>query len=151
MFAGLLARVAFSAFGKQITVGLIVKIVGGLIIAGLLWLAYSKVHEHFQHITDLETQVTNLNADNKKLTDQKDELIRINKQNAAVAKTTGEQKDAATGIANNEAAATTNRSTKYKEIHDVIKAVPATTRPVDPIITRTLDSVWGPEPTRNSQ
>jgi hypothetical protein len=151
MIAGILARVAFSTFGKQITIGLIVKIILGIIAGVLVWLAYTTVRDHFQHITDLENQVTSLKTDNKTLTDQKKQLIAINQQNTRINQVQTEQRDAATGIGNSEAAASNTRSTKYKEIHDVIKASPVTDKPVDPLILRTLDSVWGQDATENSQ
>mgnify|MGYP003387184187 CR=1 FL=1 len=142
MFAGILAKVAFSAFGRKITVGLILKIIAGLIIAALLWWAVSAVRNHFQHITDLETQVTTLTTDNTKLKGQKAELIALNRSNAATTQVVGEQKAAATVIADTEVKASTVRTTKTKERADVILDTPPTADPVAPVVRDTLDSLW---------
>lgn len=137
-----LAKTLFSAFGFPVTPRTILKGLIGIGIAVLLWLAYSKVADHFKHIRDLENQVTTLEGDNKKLTDQKAELVRINQQNARTTQTTQEQQTAATNIGNKEAAASTVRTTKSKEIRDAINSTPTTATPVDPVILNTLDSVW---------
>ena len=139
-----LAKTLFSAFGFNISPRTILKALLGVGIAVVIYLAYDKVRDHFQHIKDLESSNAQLTRDKTKLEGQVDDLKKINRDNASTNKATTEQRDAATNIGNAEAVATTGRKARYKEVRDVIAAIPPSPDPVDPLILRTLDSLWGP-------
>jgi len=137
-----LVKRLFSVLGFTVTPKTILKVLLGLAVVVLLWLAYSKAHDHFQHIKDLESNNQKLTEDKNKLQGQLTQLKRINQDNASVNKTTGDQREAATNIANNEQAASSNRATRTREISNEIDHTKPTTTPVDPVITHTLDKLW---------
>lgn len=137
-----LAKELFSVMGFSISPKTILKVLLAILVAVLLWLAYSKVRDHFQHITDLENQNKSLTDDKTKLQGQLETVKQINKDNATTTKTAGEQQAATTGIANVEQTQSTTRATKTKEISDAIDHTPPTATPVDPVITNALDSLW---------
>lgn len=141
-----LAKTLFSVLGFPIKPSTILKGLLGIVGAGLLWLAYLKVADHFKHIRDMEAANTQLTADKNKLSGQVDDLKRINQQNAKTTRTTQEQQTAATAIGNKDAATSTIRATKTKEIRDAIDRTPPTTTAVDPVILTTLDRLWSQDP-----
>jgi len=146
MFGGLLAKVAFSAFGKQITVKTILLAILGIVVAVALFFAFRWINSYFQHIKDIETENTQLKRDNATLTEQKKQLIQTNRQNEQTRVTENQIHTANQGIATEERHASQTRTAHYKEISHAIQSAPSTPAPVSPVITNTLDSLWGPAP-----
>jgi len=141
-----LARELFKVAGFSISPGLIFKVILGISAAVLLWLAYSKVNDHFKHIRQLEAQNTQLQDDKNKLTAQKQELEKINHDNAQVYAT---ELDVAKGnhqIAANERAATDARTQTYGEIRHAIKNAAPSTQPIGPATAAVIDRLWGQSP-----
>lgn len=137
-----LAKTLFSVAGFSISPRTILKALLGIGIAVVIYLAYDKVRDHFQHIKDLESANAQLTQDKSKLDGQVKDLKRINQQNAQTTKTTQEQQTAATNIGNKDAAAASTRATKTQEIRNAIDRTAPTSTPVDPVITDTLDRLW---------
>lgn len=122
-----------------------------IVIIALLavaYLAYSKVQGHFQHIRDLEAANAQLLTDKGKLQAQVDQVVETNKSNQAVHQTSDEIVEHSQAIATEERASTETRTQKMKEIRRDIDATPPSAQPVDPVVLRTLDSLWDePGPT----
>lgn len=151
MFAGILAKVAFSAFGKPITVKAILLAMLGLLIAVGLFFAVRFINQHFQHIKDLETQNTQLLRDKATLEEQKKQLIQVNKDNENTRTTENQIHTANQDIATEERHASQTRSNQYKEISHAIQSAPSSTAPVSPVIRSTLDGLWGRAPQDNQR
>lgn len=146
MFAGILAKVAFSAFGKPITVKAILLAILGILVAIGVFFAVRFINQHFQHIKDLETQNAQLQRDVSTLQEQKKQLIQTNKDNEQTRVTENQIHTANQGIATEERHASQHRTAQYKDISHAIQAAPSSTAPVSPVILSTLDRLWGPAP-----
>lgn len=141
-----MGTVLFKLLGFDVTWKTILKLGVGIAAAVVLYLAYDAVRDHFKHIADLEQQNEKLKTDLTRTEGQRDQAIEINRQNQETAKTTQEIQANNQAIASAERAAATARTQTYKEIRDAINSTPpsATAQPVDPVITNTLDRLWGP-------
>jgi predicted PurR-regulated permease PerM len=146
MLAGVLAKVAFSAFGKPITVKAILLAILGILVAVGLFFAVRFINQHFQHIKDLETENAQLQRDKATLIEQKKQLIQTNKDNEQTRVTENQIHTANQGIATEERHASQQRAAQYKDISHAIQAAPVSTAPVPPVISNTLDELWGPAP-----
>ena len=146
MFAGILAKVAFSAFGKPITVKAILLAILGVLIAVGIFFAFRFINGYFQHIKDIETENTQLKRDNATLVEQKKTLIQTNKDNEQTRVTQDQIHTANQGIATEERHASQQRTAQYKDISHAIQSSPSSTAPVSPVILNTLDRLWGPAP-----
>lgn len=146
MFAGILAKVAFNAFGKPITVKAILLAILGILVAIGVFFAVRFINQHFQHIKDLETQNAQLQRDKATLEEQKKQLVQTNRDNEQTRVTESQIHTANQGIATEERHASQQRTAHYKEISHAIQSAPSTPAPVSPVITNTLDSLWGPAP-----
>jgi TolA-binding protein len=146
MFADILAKVAFSAFGKPITVKAILLAILGILVAIGVFFAVRFINQHFQHIKDLETQNAQLQRDVSTLQEQKKQLIQTNKDNEQTRVTQDQIHTANQGIATEERHASQQRTAQYKDISHAIQSAPTSTAPVSPVILNTLDSLWGPAP-----
>jgi len=118
-----------------------------LLIGLLLFLAYSSVKNHFDHIKDLEHQNEALKTKVTTVEGQRDVAININKENVKTLALDKDIRHSNEQIAAEERAAATARAQTYKEIGNAIQHTP--TQPaqpghaaVAPVITNTLDSLW---------
>jgi uncharacterized membrane protein YhiD involved in acid resistance len=143
---GLLAKVAFSAFGKPITVKMILLAILGILVGIGIFFAVRFINQHFQHIKDLETQNAQLLRDKATLEEQKKQLIQTNADNEKTRTTENEIHSSNQNIATEERHASQQRTAQYKEISHAIQTAPPSTAPVSPVITDTLDRLWGPAP-----
>ncbi len=125
--------------------------IGILVFIGILiFLAYSSVKNHFDHIRDIETENEGLKTKVTRVEGQRDTAIQLNKDNERTRILGQEIDNSNERIAGEERAAAAARSATYKEISNAIRNTPTpptqsgTTGPtVAPVITRTLDSLWG--------
>lgn len=146
-----LAKVAFTAFGKQITVKTILLAILGILIAVGLFFAFRFINGYFQHIKDIEAQNAQLQQQVGQLTEQKKTVIGVNRDNEATRTTQNQITESSQNIATEERHASQQRSNQYKEISHAIQNTPTPPvqpgRPaVAPVITNTLDRLWGPAP-----
>lgn len=146
MGAGILAKVLFSAFGKPISVKTVLLAILGVLIAVGIFFAFRFINGYFQHIRDIEAQNAQLLQDNAKLTEQKKTLIQTNTDNEKTRVTNDQIHEANQGIATEERHSSQQRTAHYKDISHAIQSAPASTAPVSPVISNTLDSLWGPAP-----
>lgn len=141
----------FKVFGFDVTWKVISRVVIGIAVAGLLWLAYSKVNDHFQHIRDLESTNATLVKEKAQVEKDRDEAVRINEENVEMWKAEREAFFEASRIASDEAATAKTREAKSKEIRNAIQSTVPTVTPVDPVIRNTLDSLWGQDTAADSK
>ena len=140
-----MGKVLFKLFGFDVS---ILKLVLGIVAAGVLYLAFDAVRDHFQHITDLETENEGLETQVTRVEGQRDAAIDINRQNREAAALQEDIDDNNQEIAAAERAAARERTQTYREIRNAINSAPdtpasRTEEPVAPVITDTLDSLWG--------
>lgn len=140
----MLAKILFKAFGIDVSVGTILKILAVLAAIAALWFLIIKpVQDHFKKYDDTMQENIRLEDDLKTSQDDLKEAVRINGENAKLFKTALEQEQAATAIAKQEAVDAAKRQTRYKGIKDEIAATPEADRTaVDPVIARTIDRLW---------
>lgn len=121
-----------------------------LFIALIIYLAFDRIRNHFRHITDLETQVTTLQTEKAKVEGQRDQAIQLNHENEKTRVLNTQIEASNERIAGEERAAAAARAATYKEIGNAIRNTPS--QPgrtgVAPVVTNTLDSLWGPATTR---
>lgn len=135
---------------KGIKGGLAAGIQIGIIvfIGILIFLAYSAVKNHFDHISDLETANEQLTLKVTKVEGQRDQVIQLNKENEKTRVLNQDIEANNELIAGQERAAAAARAATYKEIGNAIRNTPS--QPgrtgVAPVVTNTLDSLWGPSP-----
>lgn len=144
----MLAKVLFSMFGFDFKVKDLLKVIAAIAVAGVLYLAYDAIRDHFQHIKTLEETNATLTKDNEVLTGQLDIAVQANVNNEKVAdlKEAIDQQNEV--IAANERAAEKARAATQKEVLSAIKtARPAndsrTIDPVAPVILDVTDRLWG--------
>jgi len=118
-----------------------------IVIALLLFLAYSSVKNHFDHIKDLETANEELKTEKVKIEGQRDAAIQLNKDNVRTLALDKDIQHSKEQIAGEERAAAAARTKTYKEIGNAIRTTPTPPaqpgRPgVAPVITNTLDGLW---------
>lgn len=118
-----------------------------ILIAILLFLAYSSVKGHFDHIKDIEHQNEALKVKVTTVEGQRDVAININKENVKTLALDKDIRHSNEQIAAEERAAATARAQTYKEIGNAIQHTP--TQPaqpghaaVAPVITDTLNRLW---------
>lgn len=122
--------------------------IGVIVFIGILiFLAYSAVKNHFDHITDLETANEQLKIKVTKVEGQRDAVIDLNKENEKTRILNQGIEANNERIAGEERAAAAARAATYKEIGNAIRNTPTPPaqpgRPgVAPVITSTLDSLW---------
>lgn len=124
-----------------------------LFIALIIYLAFDRVRNHFRHINDLEAEVTELQTQKAKAEGQRDAAIQLNKDNERTRVLAQEIDNSNERIAGEERAAAAARAATYKEIGNAIRNTP--TQPVQPgrtgvapVVSNTLDSLWGRAETR---
>ena len=138
-----MGAVLFKVFGFDVTGRLLSRVVLGILGAGILYLAYSKIAGHFDYIAGLEKDNKELQSDLTYAQGQLDIAIEVNKQNQATQKTKDDIDAQNRATAQAEKAAATARAQTYKEIRNAIdQAPPSDPRPVAPVITDTLDRLW---------
>lgn len=138
-----MGAVLFKVFGFDVTGRLLSRVVLGIVGAGILFLAYSKINGHFEYIEGLEKDNKTLQSDLTYAQGQLDIAIEVNKQNQATQKAKDDIDAQNRATAQAEKAAATARAQTYKEIRNAIdQAPPSDPRPVAPIITDTLDRLW---------
>lgn len=147
-----LAKTAFNIAGRAIPWRAIMYLILAIIIAVILWLAYDKVHDHFQHISQLEKDNAQLVHDNGDLQSKLTKVEQINSDNEKTHKANSDQQQSATKIANDEDDASHDRDLSYKELQDEIRHMPlASNNSVDPVITRTADRLWSLDPDKKAK
>jgi len=138
-----MGAVLFKVFGFDVTGRLLSRVVLGIVGAGILFLAYSKINGHFEYIEGLEKDNKTLQSDLTYAQGQLDIAIEVNKQNQATQKAKDDIDAQNRATAQAEKAAATARAQTYKEIRNAIdQAPPSDPRPVAPVITDTLDRLW---------
>jgi len=138
-----MGAVLFKVFGFDVTGRLLSRVVLGIVGAGILFLAYSKINGHFEYIEGLEKDNKTLQSDLTYAQGQLDISIEVNKQNQATQKAKDDIDAQNRATAQAEKAAATARAQTYKEIRNAIdQAPPSDPRPVAPVITDTLDRLW---------
>jgi len=143
------AAALFKLFGFDVTWKVLLRVGIGIAAAVVLYLAYNAVSNHFKHIADLETQNEQLKTKVTRVEGQRDQAIETNRQNLATAKTNDEIRANNQEIATAERAAANARTQTYKEIRNAIQDAPPAApsrveQPVAPVVTGTLDRLWGP-------
>lgn len=135
--------VLFKVFGFDVTGRLLLRAGLGILAAGILYLAYSKISGHFEYISRLEKDNKQLQQDLTYAQGQLDLAIEVNKQNQATQKTKDDIAAQNRETAEAEKAAATARAQTYKEIRNAIDhSPPSDPRPVAPVVRDTLDSLW---------
>lgn len=138
-----MGAVLFKVFGFDVTGRLLSRVVLGMVGAGILFLAYSKINGHFEYIEGLEKDNKTLQSDLTYAQGQLDIAIEVNKQNQATQKAKDDIDAQNRATAQAEKAAATARAQTYKEIRNAIDQAPLSDpRPVAPVITDTLDRLW---------
>lgn len=138
-----MGAVLFKVFGFDVTGRLLFRAVLGILGAGILFLAYTKVTGHFKYIEGLEKDNKTLQSDLTYAQGQLDIAIEVNKQNQATQKAKDDIDAQNRATAQAEKAAATARAQTYKEIRNAIdQAPPSDPRPVAPVITDTIDRLW---------
>lgn len=143
--------ILFKVLGFGVTGKTLLKFGLSAVVAVALWLSYSAVESHFDHISDLEKENKQLKLDLDEAETQRDQVIEINKNNVEAFKADAEIRAKNQGIALAEREALTARTNTYKEIRNAINSSPATDRPVAPVVLHTLDLLWGPDSTAGSK
>lgn len=141
-----LGTILFTAFGKQITVKHLLLAILGLVVAVALFFAVRWISSYFKHIHDIEVENSQLHQQVGQLQEQKKTVIQTNKDNEATRVTQNQITASGQNIATEERHATANRTAQYKEISHAIQSVPDSPRSVPPVISNTLDGLWGPAP-----
>jgi hypothetical protein len=144
----LLKRGIKGALSTGIQIGVVV-----LLLAALWFLVVKPIKGHFDHINELEVQNEQLKAKNVRLEAQRDQLIQTNKDNEAQRQLNQQIEANNERIAGEERAAAAARAATYKEIGNAIRNTPTQPaqpgRPaVAPVVTDTLDRLWGRHPAR---
>ena len=142
----ILAKVAFTAFGKPVTIKAILLSILGILLAIGLFFAFRFINGYFQHIKEIESQNAQLQQQVGQLTEQKKQVVQVNHDNDRVSTTNNQIHEANQNIATEERHASQQRSAQYKEISHAIQSAPSQPQPVSPVITDTLDRLWGPAP-----
>lgn len=146
-----MGAVLFKVFGFDVTGRLLSRVVLGIVGAGILFLAYSKINGHFEYIDGLEKDNKTLQSDLTYAQGQLDLAIEVNKQNQATQKAKDDIAAQNRATAEAEKAAATARAQTYKEIRNAIDhSPPSDPRPVAPVITDTLDRLWSPNGTEGA-
>lgn len=146
-----MGTVLFRLFGFGVTGKTLARVALGIGVAVLVWLAYSKVNDHFQHIRDLESANATLVKEKAQVEKDRDDAVRINEENVEMWKAEREAFFEASRIASDEAAIAKTREAKSKEIRNAIQSSAPTATAVDPVIRNTLDSLWGQDAASDSQ
>lgn len=116
---------------------------GGIIAVLLVYFAYLKVHDHFQHIKDIEASNASLTKQNTDLNKKVNDLADQNESNKQAYETKLQQAENARRIAEDERQAAEKRATRYRSIRDAAKDTPAQDRrPVGPAVQSTVDRLW---------
>lgn len=135
--------VLFKVFGFDVTGRLLLRAGLGILAAGILYLAYSKISGHFEYISGLEKNNKELQQDLTYAQGQLDLAIEVNKQNQATQKAKDDIAAQNRATAEAEKAAATARAQTYKEIRNAIDhSPPSDPRPVAPVVRDTLDRLW---------
>lgn len=123
------------------------KIGLALAIAAFIGFAVYKVNAFIRHTAQIEKENEDLRGYNKLLTEQKNEVIRQNRENELSYKAQIDQIREASQIARDEHVAELTRATTYKEIRRAINSTPPRPGcPVAPVLIGSLNGLWTAAP-----
>lgn len=143
-----MSKVLFNLLGFDIRGKDLVRLLGIIVVALVVWKCYDIVRDHFNHISDLEASNASLTSERDNLETQMNTAIEVNKSNDRVAGVQAQLRDMSDTIAAGERKAAADRAAQQKEIANAIKSSrPAndsrTVEPVAPVILDVTDRLWG--------